>query len=77
MLQIDGGGSFLLMHRQHCKHAFDPASASQLMSGHGLGGTDDHLVRMGTESRFDGVGFIDVAQGRGCAVCVQVIHLVW
>ncbi len=65
-----------MVQRQHGKDRLRPAGATQQVAGHGLGGVHHQPVGMVAESSLDGLGFVDVAQRRGCAVGVQVMDLV-
>ncbi len=64
------------MHGQHAEDAFNAARAAQQMAGHGFGGIDHCFLRMIPKSHLDGVGLIQVAQRRGCAVRVDIADLV-
>ena len=65
------------MQRQHREHRLNTARAAQQVAGHGLGRADHQLVfGVSAESGLDGVGFVQVAQRRGCAVRVEIIDLI-
>ena len=74
--QIDGRRHFLMVQSQHGEHTFNAARPPQQVAGHGLGGTDQHFVRVIAQGRLDGLGFVDVPQRRGGAVGVQIIDLI-
>ena len=46
------------------------------MAGHRLGGADQGFVGVIAQRQFHGIGFGQITQGRGGAVCVEVIDLV-
>ena len=61
---VDGGWAFLIVNRQNGKHTLNATSATQQMPSHGLGGIDHGLFGMVTKSQLDGVGFVQITQGR-------------
>ena len=76
VVQVDGGGHFLMVQGQDCENTFNATRTTQQVPGHGLGGADQSFLGVVTQSRFDGIGFIDITQGGGGAVGVQVAHLI-
>ena len=65
-----------MMQRQHGVDRFDTARTTEQVTRHGLGRTHHHAPGMLAESSFDGLGFIDVTQRGGGAVCVEVLNLI-
>ena len=50
------------MQSQYRENTFNATGSTQQMAGHGFGGTDHQVVRVRSESRLDGMRFVDVAQ---------------
>ena len=74
--QINGRWAFLVVKGQHGKHRLQAAGTTQQMPGHGFSRTDHDALGVFTQRRLDGIGFIDIAQGRGGAVRIEVVDVV-
>ncbi|MNS72848.1 hypothetical protein D3C72_1062680 [compost metagenome] len=64
------------MDRQHGEDRLETASAAQKVTGHRLCRIDHHLVGVLAKGQLHSVGLVLVAQRRGRAVRVQILHFV-
>ena len=64
------------MQGEHGEHTLNTARTTKQVARHGLGGAHHGLVGMVAQGRLDRVGFVDVAQGGGRAVGIEIVHLI-
>ena len=76
VVQVDGGGHFLMVQGEHSENTLNATRATQQVTCHGFCGADQGFLGMIAQGRLDGIGFVDVAQRRRSAVRIQVIHLI-
>ena len=75
---VHGRGGDLVLHGHDGDAGFESPGASEEVSSHGFGGTDEQgVVECAlAEDIFDGLGFEGVTEGCGGGVCVDVVDLV-
>ena len=72
---IDGGRNFLLVQRHDGKDRFQAACAAEQMPGRALGRIDHDFFGVLAQRGFDGMGLVDIAQGRRSAVGIDEANI--
>ena len=62
--EVGRWGCLLVMQRQHREDAFDAAGPAEQVTGHRLGRTHHRTFGVIAQRSLDGVGFVQIAQGR-------------
>ena len=75
ILQIDGRRDDAVFDGQRARGHFHRARRAKHVAGRAFGGTDGKFFGVFTENRFDRLRFRNVADGRGSAVGIDVIHI--
>mmetsp|Transcript_49830 Transcript_49830/g.118789 ORF Transcript_49830/g.118789 Transcript_49830/m.118789 type:complete len:254 (+) Transcript_49830:462-1223(+) len=77
VLDVDGLRQEAPVHHQQGVDGLVHASGAQGVARHGLGGAHEGLVALGLEDPLHGAQLLDVPDGRGGAVGVHVVHLLF